>query len=120
MGKIFGEAGRLAGIRTIKEMRVPKKDMIDAGLLLVQQGRVTIGPSRWKETLLTQLAHFKAFRTGAGRLKLEADSEEIHDDLVVCFCMGAWWIQNRKDRNIIPEQRAEKENAVGWEPADYM
>jgi len=120
-GDIFkGAPGELKPLNTLKEFHIPKKDMIDAGLLLLQQGRVTIAPGKWRNAFKSQLQHFRSFKTASGHVKMEADVDAIHDDLVVCYCMGAWWALNRKDRNDIKEERVEEDESAGWEPWDFM
>jgi hypothetical protein len=122
MGEVFtGASGKLAGARVLESISVPKKDLVDAGIVLVQQGRIAVAPGKWKDRFLQQLAGFKEkFNERTGKKKYEAEDEALHDDLVVCYLMGAWWILNRKDRNAIEERRLEQSRETGWEPADYM
>jgi hypothetical protein len=122
MGNVFtGTAGRLAGARVLNSVSVPKKDLVDAGIVLVQQGRVAVAPGKWKDRFLEQLGNFKEkHNERTGNKKYEAGDEEVHDDLVVCYLMGAWWILNRKGRNAIEERRLEPDRTAGWEPADFM
>jgi hypothetical protein len=122
MGSVFtGTAGQLAGARILNSISVPKKDLVDAGILLVQQGRIAVAPGKWKERFLQQLGNFKAkFNERTGNRKYEAEDEDVHDDLVVCYLMGAWWVLHRKERNAIEERRMERNQTAGWEPAEYM
>lgn len=121
MGEVFDSAGKLAGARILKEISVPKKDLVDAGKVILQQGRVRLAPGKWKEEFNKQLAKFKGkVNERTGNTKYEAATENDHDDLVVCFLMGAWWIFNRRERGSNPERTATQNGAAGWEPDDYM
>lgn len=121
MGEVFNTSGKLAGARTLKEISVPKKDLVAAGSVMIQQGRIRVAPGKWNEEFKRQLSKFKGkVNENTGRKTYEAETEQDHDDLVVCFLMGAWWIFNRKDRNAIPEQVIDKKAGAGWEPEDYM
>jgi hypothetical protein len=121
MGEIFDTGGKCFGAKILKEISVPKKDLIAAGNLILQQGRVRIAPGRWNEDFGKQLAKFKEkINEKTGNRKYEAETAEDHDDLVVCFLMGAWWILNRKGRDTPREQQTPGNETTGWEPADYM
>jgi hypothetical protein len=124
LGKIFGpqQAGSLRMLRAVREIRVPKKDLVAAGAVLMQQGRLRVAPGRWKEDFLRQLGKFKGkVSKETGNRKFEAESEGDHDDLVVNYLMGAWWILNRRGKGGIEERRlGAKEDTAAWEPGDYM
>jgi hypothetical protein len=121
MGEIFGTGGKCFGAKILDKISVPKKDLVAAGGLMLQRGRIRVAPGRWNEDFRKQLAKFKGrVNEKTGNRKYEAETAEDHDDLVVCFLMGAWWIFNRKDRNAIREQRVPGKETTGWEPADYM
>jgi hypothetical protein len=124
MGEVFknqSSGGQLFGAKILKDISVPKKDLVAAGSVILQQGRVRISPGRWNDEFKQQLSKFKGkVNENTSRTKYEAETEKDHDDLVVCFLMGAWWIINRKERNAIPEQTVEKNFSAGWDPDDYM
>jgi hypothetical protein len=121
MGEVFGSGGKLAGARILKEISVPKKDLVAAGSVILQQGRLRVAPGRWKEEFGKQLSKFKGkINERTGNTKYEAATENDHDDLIVCFLMGAWWILNRRERNSNPERTATQNETAGWEPDDYM
>jgi len=116
---INSKAGALRGVSTIESISVPKKDLVDAGKVMIQQGRVRVAPGRWSEDFKKQLSKFKGkVNEKTKHTKYEAETEQDHDDLVVCFLMGAWWIFNRKEKGI-PEQTANENTTTGWEPDDY-
>jgi hypothetical protein len=121
MGEIFNNGTKLAGAKVLKDISVPKKDLVDAGKVMIQQGRLRVAPGRWNEDFKKQLNKFKGkVNETTHNTKYEADTEMDHDDLVVCFLMGAWWILNRKERHSIPERTAAENATAGWEPDDYM
>jgi hypothetical protein len=121
MGQIFkGTAGQLARAQVLKELRVPKKDLVTSGSILLQEGRVRVAPNRWQEEFQKQLTKFRGkVNEKTRRTAYEAENESDHDDLVVCYLMGAWWYLHRKERDAIPE-RAISDAASTWEPMDYM
>jgi hypothetical protein len=122
MGDVFtGAGGKLAGAKVLNSISVPKKDLVDAGIVLIQQGRLAVAPGKWKDRFLGQLGNFKEkHNERTGNKSYEAEDEAVHDDLVVCYLMGAWWILNRKGRNDIEERSIPPNRKAGWEPADFM
>ncbi|MDR2095874.1 MAG: hypothetical protein LBP76_10220, partial [Treponema sp.] len=122
MGEVFGGGGGpLSGAKILKDISVPKKDLVAAGNILLQQGRVRAAPGRWNEDFKRQLSKFKGkVNESAKHTKYEAETERDHDDLVVCFLMGAWWILNRRERGANPERASPGKETAGWEPDDYM
>jgi hypothetical protein len=112
-------AGNINGVRTLEYISVPKKDMVDAGRVMIQQGRLRLAPGRWNGDFKTQLSKFKGkLNENTGNRKFEAETEKDHDDLVVVFLMGAWWIFNRKEKGA-PERTLNQDAQVGWEPDDF-
>jgi hypothetical protein len=72
---------------------------------MLQQGLIAVAPSRWSDDFRAQLAGFKGkVNEKTGHTKYEAETEELHDDLVVCYLMGAWWYARRKQAGIIEVQ----------------
>jgi hypothetical protein len=122
MGEVFNNtSGRLSGARVLKEIVIPKTDLVTAGAVLMQQGRLRVAKGRWTEQFKLQLTKFKGkVNEKTGRVRYEAETEGDHDDMVVCYLMGAWWILNRytsgREQDIITDAG----NTSGWEPADYM
>jgi hypothetical protein len=125
-GSLFkGAPGQLNTAHILKEIHVPKKDLVAAGSVLLQQKRVRVAAGRWKEDFMKQMKAFrgKVNETKGGRkhISYEAENESDHDDLVVCYLMAAWWIQHRRARDEIPERRLPvKENMTNWEPLDLI
>jgi hypothetical protein len=121
IGEVFAGGGMFSGAKVLKDISVPKKDLVAAGNVLLQQGRVRVAPGRWNEDFKRQLTKFKGkVNEDTKNRTYEAETERDHDDLVVCFLMGAWWILNRKERNANPERTAAQKETAGWEPDDYM
>jgi hypothetical protein len=120
MGSVFG--ANFGGARVLEGISVPKKDLVSAGSVLLQSGRARVAPGRWNDEFKKQLGAFRGkVNEATGRRKYEAETEADHDDLVVCFLMGAWWILRRRERGENPERAVPgKGAAAGWEPDDYM
>jgi hypothetical protein len=120
MGSVFkGTQGKISGAQVLEYMSVPKKDLVDAGKVMLQQGRIRVAPGRWNEDFRMQLSKFKGkVNENTGNKKFEAETEQVHDDLVVVYLMGCWWILNRKEKGI-PEQVSRQEETTGWEPDEY-
>lgn len=129
MGQVFSsgsEMGHLKAAKVLKEIRVPKQDLVTAGSILIQQGRVHLSKGvRYREDVENQFMGFIGkVNENTGRKKYEADDEETHDDFVVCYLMGSWWMMHRgnvagvKER-VLPEGRAFEKSTV-WEPSDYL
>jgi hypothetical protein len=125
-GSLFkGAPGQLNTAHILKEIHVPKKDLVAAGSVLIQQGRIRVAAGRWKEDFRKQMQAFKGkvneTKSGKKHISYEAETESDHDDLVVCYLMAAWWIQHRMARHEIPERRLPaKEDMTGWEPLDLI
>lgn len=120
-GTIFKNSpGQLCPLKVIRELHVPKADLVAAGKLLLEQGRVRVAEGlRWGQDFKDQLLAFRGKVNEKGRAKYEADSEEDHDDMVVCFLMAAWWILRggtKDEERVIPSSSSQ---GGDWEPADY-
>lgn len=124
IGQVFSKVpGKLQGARTLKEIHVPKTDLVKAGELLLQQGRVLVARGlRWGPELKKQLNHFRGEIGKKKKIMIfEADDENVHDDLVICYCMGAWWFtRHRKDERIQERPIVGAEEKAGdWNPYDF-
>ena len=118
---VFGDTqGAIAGAKILESISIPKKDLVDAGKVMIQQGRLRVAPGKWNDDFKAQLSKFRGkVNENTGNKKYEAETEADHDDLVVCFLMGSWWIFNRKEKGI-PEQTGNQRIETGWEPDDYI
>jgi hypothetical protein len=116
-----GWPGALRGARVLKEIHVPKKDLVAAGSILLQQRRVAAAPGRWAEEFRKQLEAFRGkVNEATRRVAYEAERESDHDDLVVCYLMGAWWILNRRERGAIEERRLACEEQAAYDPLNFV
>lgn len=126
-GSTFGSPGdsRLHPVMSVKEYHVPKPDLIAAGQRILQQERVRVAPGvPWEAEFKAQMIGFKGqLNEGARILKAEAEFERVHDDLVSCLLMGAWWF-TREDVEEIPERPLPISSKIsrkgGYDPYDYM
>lgn len=117
-GKVFGGSGKLQGANVLKEIRVPKDDLVTAGQVLIQQRRVNIADGlKFADDFKRQLHAFRG-KVNENGVKHEALTEAIHDDLVVCYLMGAWWFtrQRKTDEIVIPYDKPIQD----WNPMDYL
>lgn len=122
MGSVFGNtAGTLKTARILKEWDVPKADLVAAGKILLEQGRVRVAPGlKYAEDLKEQLEAFRGkVNERTGRTKYENEEDATHDDMVVCLLMASWWFL-REDgvddvqERVIPQDKT----APAWEPSD--
>jgi len=124
IGRVFGEgrAGELAPMRTVKEWRVPKRNLVAAGALFLEQDRIVINKNiNHLDALRAQLEGFRGdINNQSKRQKFEAESEDLHDDFVVDFLMGCWWANRGRDE--LPERELEPVGAShsSWDPLERM
>jgi hypothetical protein len=70
---------------------VPKRDLINAGLVTFQNGRLRIGRLRWRDTLEEELRNYRLKQSVAtGHTAFEPLREGQHDDLLFSVCLGCW------------------------------
>jgi hypothetical protein len=125
-GQVFTQSSdsRLHGIQAIKGFSVPKADLIAAGQLYMQQDRVRCASGiPWEDDFRDQMMGFKGQLNDGGRItKAEAETEALHDDLVTCYLLGAWW-DSREGNDEIEERPlpiSTKLNRPGvYDPYDY-
>ena len=123
-GSIFsGQEGRLGSAQVLKEIHVPKADLIAAGQLVAQQDRYRLAAGLpLADEFRTQLMSFKGIKNDGARVKsAEAELEKIHDDFVSCYLLGCWWFLREGDvavpDSVLPGQLRK---AGTWDPYDYM
>lgn len=121
-GKMFDSApGSFRPLQVVKELHVPKVDLVGAGRLILEQGRLRVAKGlRWAGDLEKQLMAFKGKVNEKTQRTSFGDEGDAHDDMVVCLLMAAWWAlrggNEIKDR---PVYRSDKVNEDGWNPADH-
>ena len=122
MGQIFSSQHTLGSARALKEIHVPKADLVSSGMVLMQQGRLRITEGvKHIQRITTQLDRFKRFvdeRTR--RVTYEAESEAVHDEDVVCYLMAAWWMQRSRKDDYLQEQKLQKGEEKEYNPMDYV
>lgn len=75
---------------------VPKTELIDTLQLTMQEGRVRIAPGiPFEKDIREQFAHFVGKMSKSKNMIYGNDKDEIHDDLVCAFAMGAWWFMQQ-------------------------
>jgi hypothetical protein len=76
-------------------IHTPKKDLISAGLVAYQNGRLRVGNLRHRDTLEHELANYRLRQNIAtGHAAFEPLRSGQHDDLLFCVCLGVWaWEQ---------------------------
>jgi hypothetical protein len=76
-------------------IHTPKKDLISAGLVAYQNGRLRVGNLRHRDTLENELANYRLRQNLAtGHAAFEPLRSGQHDDLLFAVCLGVWaWEQ---------------------------
>lgn len=79
-------------------VHVPKRDLISAGLVAFQNGRLKVGRLRWRKTLEEELANYRLKQNiSTGHTAFEPLREGQHDDLLFTVCLGCWaWEQGTR------------------------
>jgi hypothetical protein len=106
-------------IRPTVGWTVPKKDLVAAGQIALQHGRLRVAPGLpWADDFKAQLEGFKGrFNEKTMNTKYQAETEDLHDDLVVCFLMGAWWIARNPKESAPVDVPARLESVPqDWDP----
>ena len=126
MGHVFSNVPtKLKGARVLSQIDVPKQDLVDAGMLLAQQGRVGVARGlHWAEEFKRQLAHFKGVENKRTKHRsYAADDEDVHDDIVFTYLMAAWWF-TRGGEAVSPEDRelsgGSEKRSADWNPVEYF
>jgi hypothetical protein len=111
--------------RIIIGWTVPRNDLVTAGQVILQQGRLRIDPRiAGADAFREQL---EAFRKNIKTNRYEAEEDSIHDDLVFAYLMAAWWLlQTKQDesRFDVParnqprkaREREESDTLPDWNP----
>jgi hypothetical protein len=70
---------------------VPKRDLISAGLVAYQNGKLRVGKLRFRGVLEEELANYRLRQNLAtGNVAFEPLREGQHDDLLFAVCLGCW------------------------------
>jgi len=120
IGQVFGDsrAGELALMRTVKEWLVPRKELVADLALIFEQGRISIGRKvNHREALEAQLT---GFRLNRKKVKYEAETEELHDDLVTDLMMACWWTHYFESEIPEGELLDKSFESVSWDPLEQF
>ncbi len=72
-------------------VHLPKRDLVGAGLVAFQDGRLKVGRLTHRATLEEELANYRLKQNLAtGNVAFEPLREGQHDDLVFAVCLGVW------------------------------
>ena len=84
-------------------VHVPKRDLISAGLVAFQNGRLKVGRLRWRKTLEEELTNYRLKQNiSTGHTAFEPLREGQHDDLLFTVCLGCWaWEQGTRRQEYI-------------------
>jgi hypothetical protein len=70
---------------------VPKRDLVSAGLVAYQNGKLRVGKLRHRSVLEEELANYRLKQNLAtGHTAFEPLREGQHDDLLFAVCLGCW------------------------------
>jgi hypothetical protein len=70
---------------------VPKRDLVSAGLVAYQNGKLRVGKLRFRSVLEEELANYRLKQNLAtGHTAFEPLREGQHDDLLFAVCLGCW------------------------------
>ncbi|HOX32058.1 MAG TPA: hypothetical protein PLB91_06990 [Spirochaetales bacterium] len=123
-GSVFsGQNGRLGSAQILKEVHVPKADLVAAGQLIAQQGRYRLASGlQWADDFQAQLSNFKGIKKDGARIKsAEAELEKVHDDFVSCYLLACWFFLREGEvaapDSVLP---ATLRTAGAWDPYSYM
>jgi hypothetical protein len=126
-GQRFSSRG-FASTRAVKEIHVPKQDLVAAGQKVAEQHRLgrssdLAGTAIWEE-FLQQMSRFTDFiNDRTGRHKYEAFTEADHDDAVSAYLMAIWWTLHARPRDRVREtvlSPSSEREARDWNPYDHM
>jgi hypothetical protein len=123
-GAVFGQGrgeNRLNRAQVLKEIHVPKEDLVHAGMLVLEQNRLRLAANlQHEDDFKRQMLAFKGkVNEKTGRKKFENESDDIHDDWVVTYLMACWWstysrASDKKDIVVHDQQDA------SWNPLDFI
>jgi len=119
---LFGKkSGSIRGIQVLKEICVPKNDLVHAGVLVMEQGRLRLARNlAHEEDFKRQLTAFKGkVNEKTKRVKYENENNNIHDDFVVTYLMASWWASYSRASKTKDLTVAKEENS-SWNPLDFV
>ena len=111
------------GMPALKEIHVPKQDLVAAGRKIIEQGRIGVCKGiKYADELKAQLMAFRGKLKENKHLSFEAATESDHDDAVCALLMAAWWTTYSRPRDRERERPifSKRVNTADWEPMDYL
>ena len=122
-GQLFGSSspGKIAHLKTIKEIRVPKETLVHAGMLVMQQKRLrTAANLAHKDEFAMQLQRFVGkVNEKTRKVSYGNESDDIHDDFVVAFLMAAWYSSYKRE-DVREAVVNVEEDAAHYDPMDFL
>lgn len=122
-GKVFGggNSQTFSRAQILKEMHVPKEDLVHAGMLMIQQNRLRLAAHlQHEDDFKRQMESFKGkVNEATGHRKFENESDDIHDDFVVTFLMAAWW-RTYSRASQVTDQVVQGESNTSWDIMDFI
>lgn len=121
-GKVFGGSSskQLRGAQVLKEITVPKDDMVHASMIVLEQGRLRMADNlQHRENFKMQMARFKGtFNEKTRNRTFNNDQDTTHDDFVVTFMLAAWWMTYK--RVTVKEKVVHEHTTADWDPMDFL
>lgn len=128
-GAVFAQppgSTRLAPLRVLKEIHVPRDDIIAAGGVMLEQGRIRIARGlKWAAEIKKQLDNLPLNKKP---LREEdrgpVEVEEVHDDFAFAFCLLCWWLTRASEDGIIDADThsggSRQRTVESWDPFDHL
>jgi hypothetical protein len=87
-------------------LAVPKRNLITAGVVALQSGRLKIGANvEHKDVLIQELRDYRLKINVRGHDQYEPWREGAHDDLLFSMCLAAWaWSFNERKESNVPHR----------------
>jgi len=119
-GKVFG-SGTSMQATVLKEIHVPKEDLVHAGVLIMEQKRLRLASNlQHEDDFKRQMVSFKGkVNETTGRKKYENEFDDIHDDFVVTYLMACWWM-TYSHASANQDNEIEDNQDASWNPMDFV
>ena len=121
-GQVFStpDGEKMRGMRIVKELHVPKADLVAAGQLMIEQRRIELADGlKWVDEIEKQLLHLNPKTTQAGNTRYESDDSKVNDDIAFCLILTCWWCLRRAKQGMI-QAGPTKKAVPDWDPLEYM
>ena len=100
-----------------RKFRVPKRDLVGAVQVLLQNGRFKMSPHlELYQELFNELTNFKMkIDPKTAHDSYAAWREADHDDLVLSVAMGLWWLEKRNRPIMFDSMPVDEETGLGYQ-----